>query len=122
MKRLQRLFLAILALTASLSFADVPPIAPVIAGSKTISCTAAGVSTALPTTIAQQKNLELQNAGNVVIFVETGDSTVTAAVATGYPVMPGQSKVISVASTITHVACIVAVTTTTLYVTVGSGN
>ena len=117
-----RRLLALLLLLPLLAWADQFPLAPVVAGSKTISCTSAGVSTALPTTIAQQRNLELQNAGNVAIFVEVGDSSQTAAVATGYPILPGQSKVVTVSSSITHIACIVAATTTTLYVTVGTGN
>lgn len=118
MKRLIALFFL---LPFAVFAADVQPITPVAAGSKTISCTSSSAATILPS-VAFQNQLELQNAGSVPIFVEVGLSTVTAAVATGYPVLPGQSKVISVSNTITHIACIVAVTTTTLYVTVGTGN
>jgi hypothetical protein len=54
--------------------------------------------------------------------VETGASTIEATTTTGYPILAGQSKVITVAPTTTHIACIVASSTHTLYVTVGSGN
>lgn len=118
MKRL----LALLAWLPALALADVQPISPAFQGSKTISCTSSSAATALPTAALGMTQLELQNAGTVAIFVEVGSSGAAAAVASGYPVLPGQSKVITVPNTITHVACIVAVTTTTLYVTIGVGN
>lgn len=119
MKRL----IAILSLIALPALADVLPITPVYQGTKTITCSNTTGATALPTTIAQQKaNLELQNAGTATIFVEVGSSTIEAATATGYPILVGQSKVITVPPTSTHIACIVAASTHTLYVTTGSGN
>jgi hypothetical protein len=119
MKRLLGLLLLFVSFAVG---ADVQPMTPVFQGSKTISCTSVSAATALPTTIAQQAQIELQNAGSAAIFVETGDSTAAAAVATGYPILAGQSKVITVSSTITHVACIVSASTHTLYVTIGRGN
>jgi hypothetical protein len=114
--------LAYLLMLPLLAWGDLMPITPVTAGTTTISCTSSSAATALPATISQQSQIELQNPGTVAIFVEVGISTATAAVATGYPVLAGQSKVITVSPTITHIACIVAVTTTTLYVTIGRGN
>lgn len=118
MKRLIAILLLCLPL-AALGFSN-QPISPSTAGTKTISCTSSSAATAL--TFVGQDNIELQNGGSVPIFVEVGTSTVSAAVATGYPVLPGQSKVISINPAVTHIACIVAATTTTLYVTVGMGN
>lgn len=118
MKRLIALFL-LLPLTA---WADVFPMSPVKTGTVTISCTNSSSATTLPTTILQQSNLEIQNNGSVVVFVETGSSSITAAVATGYPILPGQSKVVTVDPTITSIACISGSGTQTVYVTVGKGN
>jgi hypothetical protein len=119
---MKRLFGLLLFFVSFAVGAELQPITPVFQGSKTISCTSASAATALPTTIAQQAQIELQNAGTAVIFVETGDSTAAAAVATGYPILVGQSKVISVSPGITHIACIVSASTHTLYVTIGRGN
>lgn len=120
---MKRLLAGLLLAFMSLAGAEVLPITPVYQGSKTISCASSTAATALPTTIAQQKaNLELQNAGAATIFVEWGGSTIQATTTTGYPVLAGQSKVITVPPTTTHIACIVASSTHTLYVTVGSGN
>jgi hypothetical protein len=118
MKRL----LALLLLLPTLAFGDMQPISPAAAGTKTISCTNTTGATALPTAAVGMTQLEIQNTGTVDVYFEWGASTVTAAVATGYPVRPGQDKVVSIASTTTHVACIVSATTTTVYVTIGVGN
>lgn len=107
------------------AFADeVTPLTPITAGTTTISCTSSSAATALTAINSNlpKLQLELQNAGSVPIFVDVGTSAITAAVASGYPILAGQSKVISISPRTTHIACIVAVTTTTLYVTVGLGN
>lgn len=117
-----RFLVPLLMLALPVFAADVMPITPATAGSKTISCTSSSAATALPTAAVGMTQLELQNAGTVYIFVEVGTSTVSAAVATGYPVGPSQDKVITIPPTTTHVACIVSATTTTLYATIGQGN
>lgn len=118
MKRLLALFL----FAPFLAFAvNDLPLTPGVAGTKTISCTSSSAATALAFTGDVGPNLELQNAGSNTIFVETGISTVSAAVATGYPILAGQSKVVTIAGSATHIACITASVTTTLYVTSGLG-
>ena len=117
-----RKFLAALLLLPLLALAQVQPFSPVYQGSTTISCTSSSAATALNTKIAQQAQLQLYNSGSVNIYVEVGASTIAAAVASGYVVPPGAILVITVSPTITHLACIVAATTTTLYVSVGTGN
>lgn len=115
----------LLALAASLAatLAFALPFAPIAAGSNTITCTSSSAATALGVAVpANQSQLELQNAGTVDIYVEVGTSGAVAAVATGYPVRPGHTKLISVNSTVTHVACIVTSGTATLYVSVGNGD
>lgn len=117
MKRLLALFL----LVPLLAFAVSDPITPATAGTKTISCTSSSAATQLAVTGDAQRNLEVQNVGTSTIFVEVGISTASAAVATGYPILAGQSKVITAAGSATHIACITASATVTLYVTSGTG-
>lgn len=115
-------FLALLLCFAFSVFAAEPifisPLATI-----TLSVTGSSATTALPTVGGDSiRQLELQNNGSVVVFVETGISTATAAVATGYPILPGQSKVITISRASTHVAVIGASAgPTTLYVSVGIG-
>jgi hypothetical protein len=107
---------------------DYAPLMPTTAGTVTITCPAAGNTTALAKSVAstdafnlQSGQLEVTNAGTVVIFVEPGVSGVTALVASGYPVLPGQTKVITVTTTVTHIGCISGSGNQTTYVTVGRG-
>jgi hypothetical protein len=118
MKRLLFVFLLlpVLALAAATE-----PLSPVYQGSKTITCGIASAATAFPTAISGQTNVEIQNAGSVAVFVEVGDSTIASAVATGYPVLAGQSKVITVGPSVTHVACISGTASQTVYVSIGRG-
>jgi hypothetical protein len=83
------LIAAVLALATA---AAALPIAPVSQGTKTIACAATTSATALATGVAGQTQLEIQNAGTVAVFVEAGVSTVTAVVATGYPLLPARPR------------------------------
>lgn len=66
-------------------------------------------------------NVEVQNTSTVNMFVKLGTSAVTAAI-TDYPILPGQSKLISRdASTQTYIAAITVSGTGTLYATPGEG-
>lgn len=118
-----RLVIAITLLFASVfAFAQsVEPLQPVYQGTKTKACATSTGTVALATSTATRQ-LEITNAGSTTIFLEVGDSSITAAVATGYPILAGQTKVISVAPTVTHVACIHAGSSThTIYITIGRG-
>lgn len=120
-----RLLAVLLMLFIAPAWADgASPIIPDL--STTISCTSSSAATAITIGPNAQDGrlaqLELQNAGTSTIFVRPGISTVTAAVSTGYPVLAGQSKVITVGNNITHLACITASATVVLYVTPGWGN
>lgn len=64
--------------------------------------------------------LEIQNAGDAVVFVRWGIGTQTA-VTTDYPVLPGQSKVVTCEIGNNNVAVIAASGTNTVYVTGGEG-
>lgn len=126
---MKRLLAGLLLFASSLAFgadAVVQPIEPVFQGSATIVCGVASSATAIPSfssgtrTIVQ---LEIQNAGTVPVFTEVGSSSgVAAAVASGYPTLPGQSKVITIGRGATHIACISGTAAQTVYVTVGTGN
>src|SRR6185369_4052059 len=102
---------------------ELEPIRPQFQGTVTISCGVASSATALASIAAfqSQVQLEVQNAGTATVFVETGSSLVTSAVATGYPVLVGQRQVISVGPRVTHIGCITGSGTQTVYVTVGQG-
>jgi hypothetical protein len=114
------LIATLLAFAATFAFAI--PFSPTTAGTITHTCTNSTARLAVAAAISGQTQLEVQNVSTVTIFVEPGDVTVTAAVATGYPVLAGQSKLITVTSNVTHVACIAASGSNTLYVTVGRGD
>lgn len=78
--------------------------------------------TALPTNSGGATHeLRLVNTGSVVVFVEFGDSAVTAAVATGMPILPGTVESFQLNAAQTHIAAITASGTATLYATTGLG-
>lgn len=98
------------------------PFTPINASTKTLACGVATSNVALPTTITTQTaSLEIQNAGTVPVFVDWGASTITAVIATGYPILAGQSKVITVAPTTVSIACITTIANQTVYISTGSG-
>lgn len=102
------------------------PFAPAYQGSKTISCTTSSAATALPTTLAGALPMQIvvKNKGSAssdTIMIETGDSTIASAVATGYPVLAGSIEIITVAGSATHIACISATGTQTVFVSIGRG-
>jgi len=73
--------------------------------------------------------IEVQNAGAVTVFLETGPGTnvpttcaVVAAVASSYPILAGQSKIIKRAPGDTNFSVIgAAAGPTTLFMTLGNG-
>ena len=92
------------------------PFTPLVTATLSASATSSSVSLA-----PDAYTLELQNAGNSTVFVRVGSGAQTA-VTTGYPVLAGQSKVISKARNADTLAGICASgETATLYVTSGSG-
>lgn len=117
-----RLLLAVVLACAGIAFAQAGPIQVPPQASITISCTSGSAATALPSIgVGEMRQVELSNAGTVTIFVEFGASTASAAVASGYPILAGQTKVVTIKPTTTHAACITAATTATLYASVGIG-
>jgi len=91
--------------------------------SQTITVGTSSAATALNgSTNNMRLAVELQNAGSAVVFVEFGYSSgVTATVAASYPILPGQSKLVTIPAGTTHVATISGTASQTLYVTVGMG-
>ena len=98
---------------------------------QTINVTNSSVATALAETAdvapgRMNVNYEIQNGGAVPVFMAYGSSTVSTTATTGYPILPGQSKVIDIpnntdASKITHFAFIAGTTGQTVYITPGYG-
>ena len=64
------------------------------------------------------KNIDVNN----VAFINFGDSTVTAAVATGIPIGPGDIAGFTRAAGWTHAAAITGTGTATVYFTAGDGS
>lgn len=118
MKRLLALFLLVC------GFAYAEPIQPLPQGTVTISCTGSSAATALARPDQyNRRQVEISNGGTVTIFVEFGNSNAaTAVLASGYPVLAGQTKVVSVPNTTTHIACIATSGTQTVYATAGIGD
>lgn len=92
--------------------------------------TSTSSNVALPQVAIGPVDVELTNAGNAAAWVAFDIVSTVAAVipvagtpANGYPLLPGQSKVVSIGSATTYMAAITASgTTTTLYAAVGQGS
>ena len=90
----------------------------------TVSVTGASQTVAIP---APGAFLEVNNSGSVIVFMELGAANQVAAVATGYPILPGQCKVVrrdigEDGTTDTHIALIgQAAGPTAVFVTAGNG-
>lgn len=118
MRLLSCFFAFLLSLSAVAS-----PIMVLPAGTVTISCANTTSATALVVPSDNNtRQIEISNAGSVAVFVQPGISTVTATVAASYPILAGQTKVITVPYTTTHLACISASGTQTVYVSTGFGD
>jgi len=89
-------------------------------GTVSIAATTSSVAAVIPAFTAGPFQLEIQNPGDAIAFVRWGSGTPTAVV-TDYPVLPGQSKIVTVDQPTTGVAAITASGTATLYVTYGVG-
>lgn len=68
----------------------------------------------------KSQNVRIFNSAAVVAFVELGDVTVTAALATGIPIAPNAAVILN-AQGATHMAVILPSSTGTVYATPGEG-
>lgn len=71
----------------------------------------------LPSTA--KKRVRVTNIGTVVAYVNFGSNTVTAAVATGHPILPGSFQDLVVPQGATHMAAVVGSTTAVVIATEG---
>lgn len=95
-----------------------------LARTTTIAVTTGGAGTDnnLPARDDGYNELELQNGGTDTVYVNVGPAGVTMpAVSTGYPVLPGQRKVITIGREVTSVKAIVQTTGGNLFATLGQG-
>lgn len=67
------------------------------------------------------QQVRICNDGTATVWLAFGDSTVTAAAASGIPVTAGAIEVVTIPGAATHVAAIAAGATGTIYFTVGAG-
>lgn len=118
---MKRLLTGLLLLLSGFAYAG-DPIQIAFGSSLTVSVTSSSAAAALPTAgLESARQLELQNVGTAAVFVEfCPSSTCTAAIATSYPILAGQSKVVTIKGNTTHIATIAAASQT-LYVSVGIG-
>lgn len=86
--------------------------------SATVAATTANI--ALGKTGIGQQVLVQSLAANAIAFINFGDSTVTAATATGTPILPNQIYTFTVGPNVTNVATI-GTAGNTLYFTCGQG-
>ena len=91
------------------------PFAP--GATATINATTTSASASVNANVT---TLEVQNAGSAAAFIRVGTGAQTA-VATDYPILAGQSKLITKAIGADTVAAITGTGTTTIYVTSGEG-
>lgn len=90
-------------------------------GTVSIAASAVSAAVAIPAFTNAEFQVELQNPGDAIAFFRWGATTPTAVV-TDYPVLPGQSKLITVDPGANSIAAILgAATTATLYITYGKG-
>lgn len=87
---------------------------------KHISATATTGRVALPV-FTTDRSVRVYNRANEVVFIEFGDSTVEAAVATSLPLGSGACETFQVGGAVTHVAAITSVGSGTIDFTEGQG-
>jgi hypothetical protein len=120
MRNIASIFLGLI-LAAYTALALAIPFAPASnTATSTHTCTNASSRVAVAVTITGQTQIELQNAGTATTFWATGDVTVTASAAS-YPVFAGHSKLITVTTGVTHIACFASSGSHTGYATIGLG-
>ena len=88
-------------------------------GQAKLTCTTATGRVALVSP-GPGRRARLYNAGQIPAFLEFGDATVVATLATSTPYAPGV-EVIRIPGNCTHMAGITSLATTDLYVTLGEG-
>ncbi len=95
------------------------PFTPMSAGTVSRAVSGSTASVALAKTGQNQNIMITSPATNALAFIEFGDSSVTSALATGTPILPGAIMMFSVGESVTHMAAIG--TAGTLYATCGHG-
>lgn len=98
---------------------SVIPFGPIAAG--TVNVTGAASSARVSLGAASKFQVRLYNSGSVTAFIEFGDSTVAAAVATGFPLPAGQVEVFTIPQSTTHMAAITSTGTAVVYASLGMG-
>lgn len=102
---------------------NLQPMTPFAAGTVTASVTTSSAATALTSNACVDRQVIVTSPATsaAIAFIEFGTSaSVTAAVATGIPILPGSVQTFSVGEA-TYVACITSTSTATVYFTSGHG-
>ncbi len=69
----------------------------------------------------EDEQVRIANTGSVIVYIALGDSGVTAAVASGIPILPNTAEMFHITTAQTHLAGITASGSATLYITAGYG-
>ena len=88
-------------------------------GGSTVNITVGAASARIALSSGEQQLV--MNNGTATAWIAFGDGTVTAALATGIPIGPGTSRVMTIPPGVTQVAAIAAAATGLIYFTPGSG-
>ena len=98
------------------------PFQPVAAGTVNIDVGAASANVLVASGNAHRQ-VEIMNNGTATVWINHGDSAVTAALATGKPIGPGVDMVLTFPSSdgVIYIAAIAAAATGKIYFTPGSG-
>lgn len=88
-------------------------------GGATVNIDVASASARVALTSGEQQRV--MNNGTATAWIAFGDGTVTAAIASGMPVGPGVTEVITIPPGVTQVAAIAAAATGKIHFTPGSG-
>jgi hypothetical protein len=115
-----RVFLAFCALFMVLAMTPARAQSPFQASGNTVSLAVTGTTGRVAVAVdAYNSAIRVYNAGTVPVFINCGDVTVTAVLATSVPVAPGSVEVLGCGKG--YIAGIVTTGTATIYLTPGAG-
>jgi hypothetical protein len=101
---------------------NIQPFNAVQAATVNIDVSAASAAVALgPPASGGYRQIRVCNDGTATAWIRFGDSTATAALASGIPIPTGRPEILTVPAGVTHVSAIAAASTGKVYFTPGSG-
>jgi len=96
------------------------PFSPQPAGTVTISVSTTSAATAISAGSGLSQ-VAIKNAGDNTAFIKFGTDNTVEATSSEFPILPGESNLLTKSEAHTYIAAITGSSTTTLYVTPGAG-